>query len=445
MSVNVTTTADGTAGGAAGSAQGGTVGVTVLTGDTIATLSAGTLNASEVDLSATSNRSVSTVAKATQGGAAPGPTNTKGQQTLTTYNAKTSDGKVNVAGAVAVTSLTGDTKARVIGGNTTSATNPLTITASATNAPTTTADASTTTGGVGTGVGAAVAIGVTTANSVASLGGTANVTAGAVNITSVMPASSFTVGATSGSGAAALGVAGSLAIDKTSVHADAQVEAGSTVNVHGANLALSAQSTTASPAAALPEKIAGQSVGIGASAAFNIPTAGERAAVENGAKLLGANALSASALGNHSATTTTLAGAAGGTAVAGAVSLAFPSGATEAVIGTGTALALGGGLTLTTNRTSLITTQVDSAAATSGTAVGASVALTIAKESATSTVGRAVTTGAAPALLHAEGHDTGDTTALASVSGAHREAPWPTRCSATWPNSPPAMPGPPPW
>ena len=70
------------------------------------------------------------------------------------------------------------------------------------------------------------------------------------------------------------------------------------------------------------------------------------------------------------------------------------------------------------SRTTAITTQVDSASAASGVAVGASVGLTIANESAAASVDRNVTTGASAALLDAEGHGTSNTTALASASGA---------------------------
>jgi hypothetical protein len=425
--VNVTTTADGTAGGSAASAKGGTAAVTVVAGDTDATVSGGTVSASGVNVSATDNRTVTTLARATQGGATPGsPNPTKGQQTLTNYGAKTPDGSVNVAGAVAVTSLTGDANARVIGGTLTSTSAPLAVTATAANHPTTTADASASKGASGTGVGVAVAIGHANANSLASLGGTASVTAPAVNVTSLMsatvnavtPASQFSVAATSGPSGAAVGVAGSLAIDVTSAGANAIVEPSSSVNVHGANLTLGAQSTTSSPASATPKQVSGQSVGVGASVAIDVPAVGALAAVESSATLTGAHNLTLSATGSHTATTDALAGAAGGTAVSGALSLAIPSGATQAAIVSGPAMTITGGLTVTTDRTSTITTRVDSASAASGVAVGASTALTIANESAASSVGRNVTTGASAALIHAEGHGTGGTTALASVSGA---------------------------
>ena len=76
------------------------------------------MSASGVNVSATGDRTVTTLARATQGGAAPGsPNPTQGQQTLTNNDAKTPDGSVNVAGAVAVTNLTGDTNATVSGGS----------------------------------------------------------------------------------------------------------------------------------------------------------------------------------------------------------------------------------------------------------------------------------------------------------------------------------------
>src|SRR5262245_54246715 len=106
--------------------------------------------------------------------------------------------------------------------------------------PTTTADGSTTTGMPGTGVGAAVAIGVTNANSVASLGGTASVTAPTIGVNGLIPSSTFTVGATSGASGTRLGVAGSLAINKTSADANALV---SDPTLSGTNLTQIANST----------------------------------------------------------------------------------------------------------------------------------------------------------------------------------------------------------
>ena len=352
------------------------------------------------------------MARATQGGAAPGsPNPTQGQQVLADNGAMTPDGAVNVAGAVAVTNLTGDTNATVSGGTLTSSSSPLAITASAANHPTTTADGSPASGAAGTGVGVAVAIGHTSANSLASLGGTTSVTAPAVDVSSLMPAtagsvtpaSQFQVSATSGPSGAAVGVAGSLAIDVTSSLASAMVAPGSNVNVNGANVAADAQSTTSSPAEAMPKQVAGQSTGVGALIAMDIPDVGELAEVENNAALTGANTLSLSTVGNHTTTVAALACAAGGTATAGALALAVPSGDTTASIAGGPSLDVASGLSVMANRTTAVTTNVDSATAASGVATGASVGLTYADESAAATVGRSVTAGSPRAIVERAG------------------------------------------
>ena len=208
---NVTTTAMGNAGGSAGSAKGGTVGVAEMLGDTDAVVTGGSVTGGTVNITSTSNRTVTTSASATQGGATnPGaPNTTQGQQALSNNNAATADGSVNFAGAVAVTTLLGDTKAQIEGGSVTS-TAPLTLQSSATSAPTTTADGSPASGLAGTGIGTAVGIGVTNINSLASIGGNSSLTAGVVNVTSLMPSSNFIVNSTSGRSGTGVGVAGAV-------------------------------------------------------------------------------------------------------------------------------------------------------------------------------------------------------------------------------------------
>src|SRR5262249_16321363 len=107
--VTVTTLANGTAGGFAPSAKGGTLGSTVVSGDTEAKITNGTVRGADVNLSATSNRTITTTAVATQGGSTFNPVANKTQQALSNNKAKTADGDVNTAAAVAVTILTGDT------------------------------------------------------------------------------------------------------------------------------------------------------------------------------------------------------------------------------------------------------------------------------------------------------------------------------------------------
>ena len=153
--------------------------------------------------------------------------------------------------------------------------------------------------------------------------------------------------------------------------ASALVASGSNVNVHGANVTLSAQSTTSSPASASPEEVAGQSVGVGASVAINVPSVGALAAVAE--QRDADRGRCADALGHgepHSddyvARRRGRRHRHGRSAQPGDPVRRHP-----AAIDTGPALTLSGGLNVTANRTTAITTQVDSASAASGVAVGA--------------------------------------------------------------------------
>ena len=76
----------------------------------------------------------------------------------------------------------------------------------------------------------------------------------------------------------------------------------------------------------MPKQVAGQSTGVGALIAMDIPDVGELAEVENNAALTGANTLSLSTVGNHTTTVAALAGAAGGTATAGCSPWPFRAG-----------------------------------------------------------------------------------------------------------------------
>ena len=412
---NVTTTAMGNAGGSAPSAKGGTVGVAEMLGDTDAIVTGGSVTGGTVNISATSNRTVSTSASATQGGATnPGaPNTTQGQQALSNNNAATSDGKVNFAGAVAVTTLLGDTKAEIEGGSLTS-TAPLALQSSATSALTTTADGSPASGLGGTGIGAAVGIGVTNINSLASIGGNSSLTAGVVNVTSLLPASNFVVNSTSGRSGAGVGVAGALSIDSTSANTTSKVDGAA--NFDNANLALSATSTTGSTATAMSQTIGSQAVGVGASAAINYANTGSRASIEDNAVPTNVGSLSLTAQGTPTMTTTAAAGAAGGTATGAAVALSIPTGATSAVIGVGPTLTLGGAMMSNATRTSSVTTEADGVTGASGVGVGAVVGLTFANESTQATVGRSITAPLASLTANATGNSS--TTGLASAQGA---------------------------
>ena len=106
-------TANTTADANVASTAGAAVAVTVVTGDTTGSISGATVDGSSVSLGASSERTLTTLAKASPGGSSEhsGGTENASETTLSDNNAETSDGGITVAGAVAVTTDTGNTSA----------------------------------------------------------------------------------------------------------------------------------------------------------------------------------------------------------------------------------------------------------------------------------------------------------------------------------------------
>lgn len=148
----------------------------------------------------------------------------------------------------------------------------------------TTADGSNKTDNSGTAVGVAVAIQVVDSNSAASIGGTASLTAAHVNVTGEMPTSTFDAKATAGASGSGISVAGALAINVATLDANALVSSGP-VDVHGADVALTASSTLTNTAEALGKSETSGNVGVGAAVALNIVNDTTVAAIADGANL----------------------------------------------------------------------------------------------------------------------------------------------------------------
>ena len=202
--VNVSSTADGKQGGSDDSGTGGagaTLSVSVLWGDTSSSITGGTVNAGDkITVSATSDRTATTVSNATEGGSDPsGGGSNKSEQTLADPNpnkandgksvdkAKTSDGDLPFAAGIAVGVLTGDADASITGGSiTATGGHDIAVTASNKHKVATTADGSKKTTSGGTAVGVAVAIQVTDSDGTASIGNSASLTAANVNLLSDM-------------------------------------------------------------------------------------------------------------------------------------------------------------------------------------------------------------------------------------------------------------------
>src|SRR5205807_4899228 len=121
--------------------------------------------------------------------------------------------------------------------------------------------------------------------------------------------SKFDAEATSGaSGGSSASVAGSLALNITTLHTNAQVDPGATIDVHGANLSLNATSTIENTVAAKSKQEGSGNVGVGASVAINIGKDTTAASVADGAAVSNAKDLALSATAGDTAKTTADAG-----------------------------------------------------------------------------------------------------------------------------------------
>jgi hypothetical protein len=438
--INVTTTADGTQGGtdeSGGGGAGAALGVSVLWGDTTAEITGGSVTASDVTLAANSNRTATTTSKATQGGAKSGGGSNASEQTLANPNpnssnsnsnsngteqlpaAKTSDSggsngpNLPFAAAVAVGIVTGDTKAYISGGSVTatdpSSANAINVTAHGQENLTTTGDGSKTDDNKsGTGaVGVGVAIGYSNTNIIATLGdprgSAANVSLNAKNVKVKATADSptgdskgtvFDTEATSGaSDASVVNVAGALAINLPTVTTTTQVAPGASVNLNGANLALTTTSTITDTAKATSKQSGSGTVGVGASVAFNVVGDTTTAVAQDTSGLSNVNGLSLSATAVDNATTTTTAGANGGTAIAPSVAIGIVTDTTTARLGTpsSSALAIGGAASITANDSQTVMTTSDGSAGGGDVAVGAAIAINLVNATTTATLARSLT------------------------------------------------------
>jgi len=285
-STTVTTTADGTV----ASTAGATLAVTVVDVDSTARITGNAaVTAPTVELLAASTRALTTTAKSTPGGSQDDnddSTQNDSQKALQNNNAKTSDGDLTIAAAVAVSHVGGTTSALV---DSTNATSAVTATTSLTVGATATDSASAIATGEGTGspgISIAAAINLVDIDVAASLGANLKLASPTVNVSATLEAAdTFKAEATSGAGSDGVGIAGALAINKVATSVRAFVDNAATVNLNGGTLNLSATSNTHSVADAKPKKVSGSTVGIGASVAIDIVDTLTEAALESGAVL----------------------------------------------------------------------------------------------------------------------------------------------------------------
>lgn len=433
-SVAVTTTADGTDGAGNGVGVGGSIAMAFVTTTTEAAIAGDAMvdqtvfTPDNVSLTAQSLADVSTTAKATAGGSSGNSAGT--QQTMAENGGSTSDGSVGVAGALALNVVTTDTLAQIASANEIAADGSIVVVASNDTDSSAVANGSTT-GDDATGVGVAVAINTPIVTNQALVSG--SVASEGLAVSAGMHGSgdgtnTFLAESTSGAGATNVGVAGSLAVNVAMVTTDALIRSGAMVDADRNNdgtgaVGLLADSKTAGTAAAKASEEGGGSVGVGASFALNIGLHDTTAALEDGAVLGDAGNVTLMATGEHAMTTTAEAGAGGNkesaseVGVSGAIAITVSDSDTAARLGTGTVLAVDGGVALTAGHKSTLTTKSDGEAAGSSAGVGVSLAVAVVTDSAVVTTARDVT-AAGDVNLAANLQTASTTEAKATAQGA---------------------------
>ncbi|WP_322865055.1 leukotoxin LktA family filamentous adhesin [Aquicoccus sp. G2-2] len=385
-------------------AFGASVGVSVITATTTAEL-AGNANvtAGSVSLDASTGTDVHVTAKAAEGGATEP---SAGSQAATFLEddkygeeASTSEGKISVVGALAISDLTSTTSATY--SPTTSATiaGALNVSSSSENNVELSADGSAVDSA--TGVGVAVGINIAKIKNDALIASA--VSAGSIHLSALSDnpltakvGNAFTTTAASGAGASNVGVAGSLALNLIDTQSTAMIGAGVAVNITGAgDVSLKTEAETKSTAEAKPTGggATGESVGIGASVALNIVANRSVAELGDGATLSGAHDVSLDASANHEVETTAEAGAEGGISLTPVVALSLVNNTTTARLGSGTALATTGAVSVSAAQDASTTTTASAEAAGSKVAIGASLALALVDDRVLATTARAVASG----------------------------------------------------
>uniref|UniRef100_UPI0032217262 beta strand repeat-containing protein n=1 Tax=Microbacterium sp. TaxID=51671 RepID=UPI0032217262 len=348
-----------------------------------------------------------------------------GTGSATTPSAASSQGKVNVAAAVAITLATVRAETVIDPAVTSIAvTGAVTLATSANTDASSSANGSASQGATAT-IGAAVAITLANVVNRATVPVTLTVSARDLTVSATVTAdgadTTATFGAASiaGAGGGKVSVAGSFAL--AIVNHDTNATIDGTVVLAGGDATVTAASAVASTVTALP---AGEGVtatgqlGLGASVALNLITDTTRADVADGVSVTGARNVTLTATATDAATTEARMGAKGGkVALAPAVAITLSNVTTATRIGTGV-LQVSGTLTMAATQKATVATTSTAAVLDAATAgIGVGLALTIANHTVTSTLARNTTAGGAVALS-AAGVSGSSAGAAASAAGA---------------------------
>ena len=270
--LNATNTADGTL----GTHGGASVAVSVIFGDTTASVQNATVGGSSVAVHAGSERTIQTTAKSSPGGASANGGTSQGEQTLSSNNASTGSGQnISIAGAIAVGTDTGTTSSYLDSAVVNAGSGAATVSVGASDEVKVIADGSNTgdTSSTTNGVGIAVAIDVADRSDLAYVTGSTTITASSLSLQVLAPKqSSFDAEATSGVGSASnVAVAGSLAVNVVLTRHEAYIDQNAAVTLNGTtDVTVEAHADVVKTTKATASDGGGDAakVGIGASVAF---------------------------------------------------------------------------------------------------------------------------------------------------------------------------------
>ncbi|MCH8124217.1 MAG: hypothetical protein IH853_13990, partial [Bacteroidetes bacterium] len=204
---------------------------------------------------------------------------------------------------------------------------------------------------------------------------------------------SFGAKSISGASGGDIGIAGSFAINIANTETlavvgldhDALTLAPTVLTLTGGNVNIRAENTNSSVVEARSKSSSGK-VGVGAAIGVNISLNDTIAEIEDGERVIGSTGnFEVAADSSNLATTLTQAGAGGGTAIGGGISIAVVENTTRALIGSGdplsplddAAIVLTGNLAAEATHASTVVTKADGEAAGGNVGVGISLALNI--------------------------------------------------------------------
>ncbi|WP_380052864.1 leukotoxin LktA family filamentous adhesin [Falsihalocynthiibacter sp. SS001] len=302
-------------------------------------------------------------------------------------SAKTSEGKVAVAAAVAINDQKSTTQAVVPDSVSIVSGGAISIKSANNTNGSATSDGSAVKaeGGAATqiGVGVAVSVNVVEETNTARLGNATH-SGNGVNVAAVQSLDGSDVTdeinaqATSGAGASKVGIAGSLAINTVNADTSATIGESAIVNAGTGTSSIIAEQKMNAVSKALPSSggATGTQVGVGASVALNFINTDTYAELEDGATFTNGNGFNVSASTDVSTETEASAGSAGGIAVDASVALAMLNQNTVARIGTGNALSMGtGAVTISASNAGTHSAKSDGNTKSGKAGVGASAAL----------------------------------------------------------------------